>query len=168
LPGLVKPGGEGKTSIEAHPALGPVEEVLKSAKFNVEIVSDAKSLVWGKLVINSAINPLTALLQIPNGELLNRPTARALMRALAEETASIAKAEKVKLPFENPGDAAEDVAQRTAANQSSMLQDVLRGAPTEINAICGAVVRTGKKHKIAAPVNNACWQLIRAMTQLHS
>ena len=167
-PGLVKAGGEGKTFIEAHPALGPVEEALKSAKFNVEIVSDAKSLVWGKLVINSAINPLTALLQIPNGELLNRPTARALMRALAEETASIAKAEKVKLPFENPGDAAEDVAQRTAANQSSMLQDVLRGAPTEINAICGAVVRTGKKHKIAAPVNNACWQLIRAMTQLHS
>ena len=166
-PGLVKAGGEGKISIEAHPALGPVEEALKSANFNVEIVSDAKSLVWGKLVINSAINPLTALLQIPNGELLNRPTARALMRALAEETASVAKAEKIKLPFKNPGDAAEDVARKTALNHSSMLQDVQRGAPTEVDAICGAVVRTGKKHEIATPINHACWQLIQSLTPLN-
>ena len=165
--GLVKAGGEGKISIEAHPALGPVEEALKSAKFNVEIVSDAKSLVWGKLVINSAINPLTALLQIPNGELLNRPTARGLMRALAEETASVAKAEKVKLPFKNPGDAAEDVARKTALNHSSMLQDVQRRAPTEIDAICGAVVRIGKKHKIATPINDVCWQLVQALTPSH-
>ena len=166
-PGLVKAGGEGKISIEAHPALGPLEEALKSARFNVEIVSDAKSLVWGKLVINSAINPLTALLQIPNGELLNRPTARALMRALAEETASVARAEKVKLPFENPAEAVEDVARKTAPNHSSMLQDAQRGAPTEIDAICGAIVRTGKKHKIATPINDACWQLVQALTPSH-
>ena len=61
-PGLVKAGGEGKISIEAHPAIGPTEEALRSAKFNVEIVEDAQSLIWGKLVINAAINPLTALL----------------------------------------------------------------------------------------------------------
>lgn len=162
-PGLVKAGGEGKISIEAHPALGPLEEALRSARFDVEIVSDAKSLVWGKLVINSAINPLTALLQIQNGELFNRPTARALMRAIAEETAAVATAEKIKLPFSDPADAVEDVARKTALNYSSMLQDVQRGAPTEINAICGAISRMGKKHKIATPLNNACWQLVQAL-----
>ena len=167
-PGLVKAGGEGKISIEAHPALGPVEEAFKSAKFDVEIVKDAKSLVWGKLVINSAINPLTALLRIPNGELLNRPTARGLMRALAEETACVARAEKVKLPFENSAEVVEDVARKTATNQSSMLQDVLRGAPTEIDAICGAISRAGKKHQIATPINDACWQLVQALVPLAS
>ena len=69
-PGLVKAGGEGKISIEANPALGPIEEALKSAKFNVEIVDDARSLIWSKLIVNAAINPLTALLKISNGELL--------------------------------------------------------------------------------------------------
>ena len=167
-PGLVKAGGEGKISIEAHPALVPVEEALKFANFNVEIVSDAKSLVWGKLVINSAINPLTALLQIPNGELLNRPTARGLMRALAEETAAVASAEKIKLPFSDPSSEAEDVAHKTALNYSSMLQDVQRGAPTEIDAICGAISRTGRKHQIATPINDACWQLVQALTPLES
>ncbi len=164
-PGLVKAGGEGIVSIEAHPALGPVEEALRLAKFNVEIVEDARSLVWGKLVINAAINPLTALLRVPNGELLKRPAARVLMRALAEEAAAVASAEKVELPFSDPVAAVEDVARKTAANHSSMLQDVTRGAPTEIDAICGAVTRAGKQHHIPTPVNEACWQLVQALAE---
>src|SRR5512138_2734998 len=94
-PGLVRAGGEGIISIERHPALGPVEAALKSANFNVEIVADAESLVWGKLVVNAAINPLTALLQVPNGELLERPAAREMMRTLAEEVARVAAAENI-------------------------------------------------------------------------
>ena len=71
-PGLVRAGGEGIISIERHQALGPIEEALKSAKFNVNVVEDAQSLIWGKLVINAAINPLTALLRVPNGKLLEQ------------------------------------------------------------------------------------------------
>jgi 2-dehydropantoate 2-reductase len=44
-----------------------------------------------------------------------------------------------------------------------MLQDVLRGAPTEIDAICGAVVRAAKKHGIETPVNRVCWDLVKAL-----
>jgi len=101
-PGLVKVGGEGKISIEAHPAIGAIKEALKSADFKVEIVDDARSMVWSKLIVNAAINPLTALLKVPNGELLERPTARGLMRALAEEAASVASAEKIILSFRDP------------------------------------------------------------------
>lgn len=126
-------------------------------------MDDALSLIWGKLVINSAINPLTALLRVKNGELLERPAARAMMGQLARETAQVAAAENILLPFQDPVGAAEDVARKTAANQSSMLQDVLRGATTEIDAICGAVVKAAEKHKLTAPANWACWQLINAL-----
>jgi 2-dehydropantoate 2-reductase len=44
-----------------------------------------------------------------------------------------------------------------------MLQDVLRGAPTEIDAICGAVVKTAEKHGLKTPLNWACWQLVKAL-----
>ncbi len=162
-PGLVKMGGEGVISLEQNQALGPLEAALRSSNFNLQIVDDAKSLVWGKLVINAAINPLTALLRIPNGELLSRPLARRVMSALARETAQVAEAEHVHLPFSNPVDAAEDVARKTSANMSSMFQDVRRGAPTEIDAICGAVTRRGELHGIKTPYNRACWQLVRAM-----
>ncbi len=162
-PGVARAGGEGIVSIQRHEKINSIESALTSAKFNVHLVEDAQSLVWGKLVINAAINPLTALLRVPNGELLNRPSAREMMARLAREVAEVARAEKITLPFDDPVAIAEEVARKTAANQSSMLQDVLRNAPTEIDAICGAVVEIGRKHNIETPVNHACWQLARAL-----
>ena len=162
-PGLARVGGDGIISLEQNQFLGPVEEAFKSARFNTRVVDDAKSLVWGKLVINAAINPLTALLQVANGELLARPAAREMMSALANEAASVAHAEGAILPFENARDAAEDVARKTASNYSSMFQDARRGAPTEIDAICGAVTRIGETHGIHTPINYACWKLVKAL-----
>lgn len=162
-PGMVRAGGEGVVSMEQNQALGPMEAALKSARFNVHIVDNAQSLVWGKLVINAAINPLTALLRVANGELLNRPSALELMRHLAWEVAEVALAEKIKLPFDDPVAMVEEVARKTAANQSSMLQDVLRNAKTEIDAICGAVVKIGEKHHIGTPANKICWQVVSAL-----
>lgn len=162
-PGLARAGGEGIISMERHQAIGPIEAALKSANFNVQIVEDARSLVWGKLVVNAAINPLTALLRVTNGELLELPSARELMGRLAREVADVAGAENIKLPFEDPVEEAEEVARKTAANHSSMLQDVLRHASTEIDAICGAVVKTAQSHPIDTPVNRVCWQLVKAL-----
>ena len=164
-PGLVKSGGEGVLSIEAHPAIGPLVDVLRSANFKVEIVKDASSLVWCKLVINASINPLTALLRVSNGELLKSPSARALMRALAEETAAVASSKNVELVSDDPAALVEEVARKTRANHSSMFQDIKRGAPTEIDAICGAVARAGQHHNVPTPVNLVCWQLVRALVQ---
>lgn len=164
-PGLAKPGGEGTISIESHPGIAPLLAALRSARFKVETVDDARSLVWNKLVINSAINPLTALLRIPNGQLLERPSARALLRSLAKETAAVAIAEQARLAGADPVKSVEAVALKTAANHSSMFQDIQRGAPTEIDAICGAVTRAGRRHNIPTPINQACWQLVQALAQ---
>jgi 2-dehydropantoate 2-reductase len=162
-PGLVRTGGEGTISIEQNQVLAPLEAALRSSNFNLQIVDDAQSLIWGKLVINAAINPLTALLRIPNGELLARPITRKMMASLARETAEVAAAEHVSLPFSNPVSAVEDVARKTAKNHSSMFQDVRRGAPTEIDAICGAVTKRAELHGIDTPFNRTCWQLVRAL-----
>ena len=162
-PGLVRAGGEGIISIGRNQAIGQIEAALQSAKFNVQVVEDPQALIWGKLVINAAINPLTALLKVTNGELLERPSARALMGALANEATHVAHAENITLPFDDPVAAVEMVARKTAANQSSMLQDVLRGTPTEIDAICGAIVKVAEKHQLEVPMNWMCWQLVKAL-----
>ena len=158
-PGQAGYGGDGPVSVETgHPRLGALERMLNGAGFRVELVPDAHALVWGKLVVNSAINPLTALLGVPNGVLLERPGARDLMTALARETATVAQALGVALPFDDAAVAVEAVARRTASNRSSMLQDVQRGARTEIDAICGAVARAGD-----APLNRVMWQLVESL-----
>jgi 2-dehydropantoate 2-reductase len=164
-PGEVRWAGEGQIALGAHALLAPVAEALSAAGFKVVTVEDVNSVAWSKLVINAAINPLTALLNIPNGELLARPAARELSAALASEVAAVAAANGIALNFADPVAAAEDVARRTAANLSSMLQDARRGAPTEIDAICGAVVQAGKDAGVPTPVNEVMWRLISALQE---
>jgi len=163
-PGRVRPGGEGAITLGAHPGAGQFQTLLEKAGFAVTVADDLSALLWGKLVINTAINPLTALLGISNGELLTRPAARQLMADLAHEAAAVAAALGVQLPYEDPVAAAEDVARRTAPNHSSMLQDVQRGAPTEIDAICGAVTHHGEQVGIPTPVNRVMLLAIKALT----
>jgi 2-dehydropantoate 2-reductase len=162
-PGKVRPGGKGPIHVVPQPKLQSLIEKLINAGFDVEESDDLDSLVWGKLVINAGINPITALLQIPNGALLEQSDAHALMEAAALETAAVAEALGVRLPFDDPVQRVEQVANQTAQNHSSMYQDVLRGAPTEVEAISGAIVQEGERVGVPTPVNKVILHLIRAV-----
>jgi 2-dehydropantoate 2-reductase len=162
-PGYVQFTGNGKIFLGDHPHVGGLAELLKKAGFQVEIVSDPISLQWGKLVINAAINPLTALLRIPNGELLERPEARGLLAEAAQEAAYVATKLGITLPYLDPVLAVEEVAQNTATNYSSMLQDVMRGTVTEVEAINGEIVRIGEHIGVPTPVNRILWRLVKSL-----
>jgi 2-dehydropantoate 2-reductase len=165
-PGLVRVGGTGPTHVGRHPRLDPYVPLLRQAGFEVEVGGDVESLLWGKLAVNAAINPLTALLRVVNGALLDDPNTRALMGEAAREAAAVAAAIGVDLPYLDPAAQAEEVARRTAANRSSMLQDMLRGAPTEIDAISGAVADGGDRLDVATPVNRTLWHLVRSAVSM--
>jgi 2-dehydropantoate 2-reductase len=162
-PGVVQFSGDGKLMLGNHQRLSEVVDKLVRAGFEVEMIRDPESVLWGKLVINAAINPLTALLRVPNGELLKRPSARALMSETVDEVVEVAKARGVNLPYANPVEMVENVARSTANNISSMLQDVMRGTPTEIEAINGAIIRLGESSGIETPVNRMFWRLVKCL-----
>ncbi len=150
-------------TLEAHPELDRVCEMLRVANFEPHVVEDAQAVVWSKLIVNAAINPITTLLRVKNGEILTNPPARELMREIVKEAATVAKTLGIDLPFLDMMRAVEQVAERTAGNVSSMLQDVLRGAPTEVDAINGAVTKAGELKGIPTPVNRVVWLLVRAI-----
>jgi 2-dehydropantoate 2-reductase len=162
-PGRVVQAGEGVITLSSQPLLTNLSNLLRSAGFLIETEPDPTALLWGKLVINAAINPLTALLRVNNGELLARSNARLLLHAIVQEAASVAIAQGIRLPYPDPVVATENIARRTAANHSSMLQDVLRGAPTEVDAICGAIIHTGEIHNVPTPTIRAIWQLVKSL-----
>ena len=162
-PGRVRMGGDGMVQLPSDQRLTSFQALLIQAGFDVQISPDLQAMLWKKLLVNAGINPLTALLNVPNGGLLQRPDAKALMMQAAEEAAAVARACGVQIPDENPGELAAQVALRTAGNISSMLQDVRRGAPTEIDAICGAIVRTALTARVETPVNRTLWHLVRAL-----
>ena len=161
-PGQVRPGGTGPTHVAA-PAW--VAELLNAAGLEAAAVPAAQvdGLLWGKLAVNCGINALTALLRVTNGALLERPDAVALLNAAAEECAAVAAAQGIALPYADAAAAARAVAARTATNRSSMFQDILRGAPTEIEAINGAVARLAERLGVPAPVNTVLARLVRAV-----
>lgn len=161
-PGRVRVGGAGPTYMAAHPRLDRLTEMLLAAGFAVEIVGDLDRLLWRKLAVNAGINPLTAILDVPNGVLLENEPARALMQAAAREAALVAGASGVDLSEVEAGELVEQVARRTALNLSSMLQDMRRGAPTEIDAISGAIVNKGARVDLPTPVNWVLWKLVQA------
>lgn len=167
-PGKVKAGGEGAVTLGVHPRLSELKRALGDAGFIVKETEDPAGILWSKLIVNAAINPLTALLEVPNGYLLKSKNTRELMRSLAEEAAAVAKAKGIPLHIENPTRAVEEVAESTAENISSTLQDIRRGAPTEIDQINGAIVIEGSKLGIPVPINQIVWQLIQAKVEIRA
>ncbi len=134
---------------------GRIAAVFRRACIPSRAVPGTQRLIWSKLVVNSAMNPLGAALQVRNGELVRNGAARLLVRSAARESASVAKAAGIRLLFSDPADEVERICRATASNFNSMLQDYLRGRPTEIEWINGAIVRQARKHGIPAPINAA-------------
>lgn len=164
-PGRVRAGGEGLTHVALHPRIEGWVKLFTQAGINVAVTEKVEELVWGKLTINAGINPLTALLGVPNGDLIESHASTALMHAAAQEAANVAAALNIGLPFTKPARAVEEVARATAANISSMLQDIRRGAPTEIDAISGAIWKEGERLGVPVPISWTLWQLIQAMVE---
>lgn len=149
--------GEGDIVLGSGPAAAvwpDVADMLRRAGLRVSVAPDTLGAVWQKALINAGINPLTALLGIKNGALLEQPALQAVASAAVREGAAVAAAHGVALAGD-PVAAMLDVAARTAANRSSMLQDVTAGRHTEIDAICGEIVRLGDAAGIATPINEA-------------
>jgi 2-dehydropantoate 2-reductase len=124
---------------------------------------DAWPAVWRKLVTNAAVNPTSALFRYTNAELLGDAAAARVADGLASEVARVATAAGVRIDEHEARGWWRDMAKLTGANRSSMLQDVLAGRATEVDAICGAVHRAGERSGVAAPLNQAMTVLVSAL-----
>lgn len=167
-PGRIRHGGRGDTHIGR--LTGPVDDFCREAAMILSragipaIAEDAvQSLIWGKLVINVGINALTALLRFTNGQLNDHAETRELVKLAVAEAVQVAAASDVRLPYDNAVEKVLAVAAATATNRSSMLQDILRGRATEIDAINGALVREGVRLGVPTPVNATLTLLIKAL-----
>jgi 2-dehydropantoate 2-reductase len=138
-----------------------VAELLSTSALPTTVDDDVDALIWRKLAVNCAINPLSALRGIPNGALLQRAEDRQLLEAAAYEVQAVARARGVRVDGDYR-EAALGAARLTAGNRSSMLQDVDRKAPTEIEALNGAVVREGARLAVPTPTNARLLEEIRA------
>ena len=150
------------TSCECEPHL----DAFREAGFNVELSTAPGQSIWEKTAINAGINPLTALLNVPNGKLLEDSETRQLLRSLVVEAAKIAAMEGYHFHY-SLVEHAEQVCHDTRDNISSMLQDVRAGRRTEIEAISGEILRRSEDATLPVPRTRVVYQLVRGLERFH-
>ena len=121
---------------------------------------DIRPPQWRKLVVNAALNPLTAIHDVPNGALLERADLHAEMTALIDEADAVLARLDATWPAHSH-DAVAAVVRATAANTSSMRADVRAGAITEIDAINGWLLRQAETLDLDLPTHR------RIVAQIH-
>jgi 2-dehydropantoate 2-reductase len=141
-----------------------VVNLFRRAGLSCQDREDIETVLWEKLVINVGINPLTALLRVPNGVLLQLPEAWEVAVAAAVEAQEVGQAAGLTLSGD-PAALLRQVCTATAGNRSSMLQDILAGRPTEIEALNAQVATRGRALGLPTPVNNLLTLLLRAAAQ---
>lgn len=168
-PGHVRHAGKGLTQFgflgpvpdRATLLLQRVTDLFNSSDLKARMSEDILSRLWTKLMVNTGINGLTATLDCTNGELLTLPDIPERMARLVAEAQHVAQASNILVPNDSL-QITQDVCRKTAANISSMLQDVRARRRTEIDAINGAVVAAAKKLGLATPEN---LQLVRQVKE---
>jgi 2-dehydropantoate 2-reductase len=159
-PGVIQFMARGYTVIEQHERSGRLANVLSAAGLDCRISPDIRVDVWHKLVVNCVVNPITAILGCEVGGIAN-PQLDPLKRLVIDECVAVAAAEGVT--FRNDFMREIDDFFRPSHNIASMLQDLRRKRPTEIDYMNGAVAALGAQHNVACPVNGALSAIIKSM-----
>jgi len=169
-PGQIRHAGAGDTVVGKYS--GKIDQHLSdiAAEFtrchlNARTDDNIMGVIWGKLLINAGINPVTAICGVLNGELLKAENIRQMAKLLIDEGEAVARASGIELPYNDTFAVLEKVAAATAANRSSMLQDIMSGRATEIDYINGAVVKEGEKCGVPTPCNKFITRLIKELEQ---
>ncbi len=142
--------------------LHPLLNAFGICQMALSISASPITKVWEKAIINCAINPMGALLNQPNGFLLNNLHFWTMGGKLVEEILHVAKQMGISLKTHSHYmDQIRHVLKATQANKNSMLQDIENHRPTEIDFLNGYITQMAKKNAISVPYNEMLVALIK-------
>lgn len=150
---LGEPSGEKTERVQALAA-----ELVK-AGLRAPVRPRIRDELWVKLWGNLSLNPISALTGATLEEMCLNPETRAVIRAMMVEAQEIGEKLGVKFPVDV--DKRIDGAQAVGAHKTSMLQDLERGRPMEIDALVGAVAEMGRLTETATPTIDAILALVK-------
>ena len=165
--GRVVIAGVGETVVAGETgAVRLAAGLLRAAGLPVAVASDPGRVVWEKAIVNAAINPIAAILDVANGALLAAGEVNELQTRVVAEGAAVALALGIDADAAHLTSRVREVCRATAANRCSMLQDLRCGRRTEVDAITGAIVDHGHRTGIGVAANEALLLLVRSIEAL--
>ncbi|MGB4270601.1 MAG: 2-dehydropantoate 2-reductase [Spirochaetota bacterium] len=162
-PSSVRFGGTGFIIIggDSYRDCSTVHSLLQKANLTVTIDPDPKKAIWEKAIINAAINPLGALLEVPNGKLMKNNNTVNIMICIIQEACLVAQAYGIFIDSDHMIETTMTVCRNTQNNFCSMLQDILAKRKTEIDSINGSIINIAKQYSIDTPYNTTIYKLIK-------
>lgn len=145
----------------ARSHMSELQGLLTAAGYPVTVAASVAACEWRKSLWNLAVSGPCALLDAVNGAILEVPQLRALAETLLAEARAVAAAEGVTL-LDADLERVFASTEKTRANTNAMLQDLRRGATTEIEFLNGAVARLAERHGLSAPTHAAVARLVAA------
>jgi 2-dehydropantoate 2-reductase len=151
---------------EPRPAsLGEVSrlaEAITAGGMNTKALPDARGAQWTKLIFNAATNPIGALTRLTHGRVCELPETRRLVSQLVAEGEAVAQSLGITLDSD-PDELVDHAAKVAYEHRASMLQDVLAGRRTEVDALNGGIAAFGRQQGIPTPLNEAIAALIKGL-----
>jgi len=157
---ILYPGG---IRLGRSPVTEAVCELFVGTVIDCTLIDDVPAAEWRKLAINCLANPLAGLLGASNAR-IGQADLDPAKEAILQEVRAVAATEGVQLDF-TVADFNRYMAGPTGSNTASLRTDIVRGVPTEIDAINGAVVALGQRHGIPTPVNAFVVALIKGLSE---
>ena len=147
-----------------------IARVLNDAGVPTRASDQVMKYVWGKIIYNSALNSLGAILEVNYGKLAEIEYSRILMDGIIGEIFDVLAASNQETLWPDAQAYQQEFYSKlvpiTAAHHASMLQDIQRGRKTEIEALNGAVVELGKSLGVDTPVNRVITEMVKAKEAL--
>jgi 2-dehydropantoate 2-reductase len=142
-------------------------EFIDKGGIPCEKTGDVAGDLWAKMLYNCALNPLSAILDVPYGALAANGFTRVIMNGIVGEVFKVMEKAGYKTHWQNAEDYLEVFYDRlvpdTAQHKSSTLQDILAKKRTEIEALNGAVIRIAKQYQVAVPYNIVVYNILKSI-----
>jgi len=151
---------EGKSP---SPKINDFISLLESSNLSPRWSEDIDKEIWIKLLINIAINPISAITGLRNGEILVRNDIWTQSCSTMLEASIIAKSSGIDVDYEDLIYKLKSVIKSTEKNRCSMLQDIMNGKKTEIDSLCGEIVSRGESLGIPTPLNSMLYAIIKGI-----
>ncbi|MBY0120804.1 2-dehydropantoate 2-reductase [Bacillus sp. S/N-304-OC-R1] len=158
----VKHTGDGVTRLaiyygQSFSIMDEINDKRLDKNFRITYEKDYEEMLVRKLIVNAVVNPLTAVLNVRNGELLENPHFYRIFQKMFKEVSVILNITEVEESFCY----VKNICKKTAANRSSMLQDLDSKRPTEVDAILGYVLEKAGEMGVDAPLTEIFYQSIK-------
>lgn len=150
-------------------ALEEWAEIFRRSSIPTRTSQEIMQFIWAKVIYNSALNPLGAILELPYGRLAEIEFSRQVMDNIIREIFMVMNAIGQSAPWPDADAYLRDfygqMLPATGGHHASMLQDIRNGRKTEIEALNGAIIALGKENGLSTPYNHAVYLLLRAREQ---